>query len=145
MHISQMASHSLIWRCEPIVTTLIDSFHFRSLILLSHQTRCAGVVRPCQRHLVNKEHPLRVADECLDLQTAQTAEGVREVDLLHLAVPSAARDARTWWNGSVLGVCRYLVFRARAVGISGEDHGADICAVVVTAEEGAVSVEPKHR
>lgn len=57
-------------------------------------TSLASIVVPAEGKVVHEEHDWRVLDECLNLDTAQAAEVVREVHVLQRAVI----EVRATWH-----------------------------------------------
>lgn len=113
----------------------------RSSRPLPCQTCYARIVRPSHLKRVHEEHALLLSDKRLDLQSAQTLERLRELDLLQLAVlePWASFD------GFVLLRRAYLVRLPRTIGVRTHDKRANLWPFVGAAEPAAECVEPECR
>lgn len=99
----------------------------------------AAVVEPFEGKVVHEEHARLLVGRGLDLDAAETAEGVREIDVLELAAleGGACRD----FDLSV--VRRHLVAELAVPGPASGIEDARLRAVVVASEPGACGVEPK--
>jgi hypothetical protein len=99
----------------------------------------AGIVVPTQGQIVHEEHDRLVVDECLDLNSAQAAEVVREVDVLQLTVFEVRTCRQLDLSVISLRVATEFGIPGRASDI--EDAG--FRTVVVTTKPSALSVEPE--
>lgn len=101
--------------------------------------RLTRVIVPVEGKVVHEEHARRAVGDRLDLDAAQAAEVVREVDVLQLAV--FRLRARRQLDLSV--VRSDLIAELGIPGPACDVENAGPWAVIVTAEPGALGVEPE--
>jgi hypothetical protein len=102
-------------------------------------TSLAAVVVPAQGQIVHEEHDRLVVGECLNLNTAQAAEVVREVNVLQLAV----FEVRACRQLDLSVVSLHVVTNLGVPGRAGDVEDAGFRTVVVTTKPSALSVEPE--
>lgn len=101
----------------------------------------AAIVEPAKGQVVHEEHDRLVLDECLDLDTAQAAEVIREVDMDKRAVIGVRARRHLNLGGVSLDIVTNLGIPSRASDV--EETG--ILAVVVAAKPSIVGIEPESR
>lgn len=101
----------------------------------------AAIVVPAKSHVVHEEHDRLVVDECLDLDTAQAAEVVREFHVLKRAV----MEVRAGRNLDLSIVSLYIVASICIPSRASDVEDTVVRAIVVAAEPGIVGVEPESR
>lgn len=104
-------------------------------------TSIAAIVVPAKGQIVHEEHDRLVVDECLDLDTAQAAEDLREVHMLKRAVDLVR--ARRHLDLGVVSLD--IVASIGAPGRASDVEDTGIRAPVVAAEPRIVGVEPESR
>lgn len=104
-------------------------------------TSIAAIVVPAKGQIVHEEHDRLVVDECLDLDTAQAAEDLREVHMLKRAVDLVR--ARRHLDLGVVSLD--IVASIGAPGRASDVEDTGIRAPVVAAEPCIVGVEPESR